>query len=125
VKAAAAECNQLSPWEEGSIKSISLTSHASLLSLLATFTKPLSKVPSSYFQFMNAIFFFNFYKFLMFCFLIELNCLDRLAIVKNDRNIGKGARAARLQRNKMVLFDSVSMLLLFLFIIFSFRIIDL
>ena len=61
----------------------------------------------------------------MFCFLIELNCLDRLAIVKNDRNIGKGARAARLQRNKMVLFDSVSMLLLFLFIIFSFRIIDL
>lgn len=27
---------------------------------------------------------------------------DRLAIVKNDRNIGKGARAARLQRNKMI-----------------------
>ncbi|GAU30187.1 hypothetical protein TSUD_311380 [Trifolium subterraneum] len=29
---------------------------------------------------------------------------DRLAIVKSERNVGKGARAARLQRNKMVLF---------------------
>jgi len=38
----------------------------------------------------------------MFRFLIDLKFLDRLAIVKNDRNIGKGARAARLQRNKMV-----------------------
>ncbi|XP_045813187.1 pre-rRNA-processing protein TSR1 homolog [Trifolium pratense] len=27
---------------------------------------------------------------------------DRLAIVKSDRNVGKGARAARLQRNKMI-----------------------
>lgn len=36
----------------------------------------------------------------------QLKFLDRLAIVKTERNVGKGARAARINRNKMV-FKSV------------------
>jgi hypothetical protein len=47
----------------------------------------------------------------------QLNCLDRLAIVKSERNVGKGARASRLQRNKMV-FESVSMSLLLLCVLY-------
>ena len=50
-----------------------------------------------------------------------MNCLDRLAIVKSERNVGKGARASRLQRNKMV-FESVSMSLLLLVCYIYFRI---
>lgn len=35
---------------------------------------------------------------------LGFGCLDRLAIAKSERNVGKGARAARIQRNKMVFF---------------------
>lgn len=41
---------------------------------------------------------------LMYVLIISWLRLDKRRIVKPDRNLTKGARAARLQRNKMVIF---------------------
>jgi len=108
-------------WEGPEFKSISLISPVSLPSLLAIFIKPLSRVCISY---LRRSFVFSFALPLSYCLIFRLGSSDRLAIAKAERNVGKGARTARIQRSKTV-FVTVSLFLLSLVrFVFVFRVAD-
>lgn len=72
-----------------------------------TSVKGSSSITLFFFEFIALFKFIISFNFL--CLLIKLFCeLDKSRIAKSERNVAKGARAARVQRNKMVTYFSIS-----------------